>query len=88
MADVPNKTTVTDGDVGAFVRAIADEQRQGDAHLLVDLTGGMELYEDLLAQLGQHTTGKGCLYLKRVNQADPQTLRDIIDRSYRTATQT
>jgi hypothetical protein len=138
VADVPNKTAATDGDVGAFVRTIADEQRRGDAQLLVDLmrevtgqppvlwgtsiigfgsqhyrypsgregdtvavgfsprkaqtvlylTGGMDLYEDLLTQLGQHTTGKGCLYLKRVNQADPRTLREIIDRAYRTATQT
>jgi hypothetical protein len=138
VADVSNKTAATDGDVGAFVTAIADEQRRGDAQLLVDLmrevtgqppvlwgtsiigfgsqhyrypsgregdtvavgfsprkaqtvlylTGGMDLYEDLLTQLGQHTTGKGCLYLKRVDQADPQTLREIIDRAYRTATQT
>jgi hypothetical protein len=138
MADVPNKTAATDGDVDAFVSAIADEQRQGDARLLVDLmrevtgqppvlwgtsiigfgsrhyrypsgregdtaavgfsprkaqtvlylTGGMDLYQDLLTQLGQHTTGKGCLYLKRVNQADPESLRAIIDRSYRTATET
>jgi hypothetical protein len=138
VADAPNKTAATDGDVDAFVQAIPDEQRQGDARLLVDLmrevtgqppvlwgtsiigfgsqhyrypsgregdtvavgfsprkaqtvlylTGGMELYEDLLTQLGQHKTGKGCLYLKRVAQADPEILRDIVDRAYRTATQT
>jgi len=132
-----NKTTATDGDVGAFISSIADEQRRGDAHLLVDLirdvtgqppvlwgtsiigfgsrhyrypsgregdtvavgfsprkaqtvlylTGGLDLYEDLLTQLGQHQTGKACLYLKRVDQANPQTLRDIADRSYRTATE-
>jgi hypothetical protein len=138
MADTPNKTVATNGDVGAFIDAITDEQRRGDAQLLVDLmrdvtrqspvmwgtsiigfgsrhyryasgregdtaavgfsprkaqtvlylTGGMDLYEDLLGQLGQHKTGTGCLYLKRVDQADPSALRDIIDRSYRTATET
>jgi hypothetical protein len=138
VADASNKTAATDGDVDAFVQAIPDEQRKGDARLLVDLmrevtgqppvlwgtsiigfgslhyrypsgregdtvavgfsprkaqtvlylTGGMDLYEDLLTQLGQHKTGKGCLYLKRVDQADPEILRDIVDRAYRTATQT
>lgn len=56
------------------------------AQTVLYLNGGMDLYEDLLAQLGQHTTGKGCLYLKRVDQADPPTLRAIIDRAYRAAT--
>lgn len=56
------------------------------AQTVLYLTGGMDLYEDLLAQLGQHTTGKGCLYLKRADQADQRTLRAIIDRAYRTAT--
>jgi hypothetical protein len=55
------------------------------AQTVLYLTGDMELYADLLARLGQHTTGKGCLYLKRVDQAVPQALRDIVDRSYRTA---
>jgi hypothetical protein len=135
MAD--NKTTATDGDVTAFVDAIADEQRQRDARLLVDLmrevtgqppvmwgasiigfgsrhyryasghegdtaaigfsprkaqtvlylTGPLDEYQDLLDRLGKHTTGKGCLYLKRVEQADAQALRDIVARSYRTATE-
>jgi hypothetical protein len=58
------------------------------AQTVLYLTGGVDLYEDLLTQLGQHKTGKGCLYLKRVDQADPEILRDIIDRAYRTATQT
>ena len=138
MADVPNKTAPTDGDVGAFLTTIPDEQRRRDGQLLVSLmrevtgqppvlwgpsiigfgsrhyrypsgregdtaavgfsprkaqtvlylTGGLDLYEDLLARLGQHKTGKSCLYLKRVDQADSQTLRDIVDRAYRTATET
>lgn len=54
------------------------------AQTVLYLNGGMDLYEDLLAQLGQHTTGKGCLYLKRVDQADQLALRAIVDRAYRT----
>lgn len=135
MADRANKTTATDGDVGAFLESIADDQRRGDAKLLVNvmgevtgqpavmwgtsiigfgsrhyryssgregdtaavgfsprkaqtvlyLTGGLEEYEDLLAGLGPHQTGKGCLYLKRVDQVDTQALRAIVARSYNAA---
>lgn len=49
------------------------------------LTGYLESYEDLLARLGPHTHGKGCLYVKRVDQADQQALREIVARSYETA---
>jgi hypothetical protein len=55
------------------------------AQSVLYLTGGLEDYDDLLARLGQHTTGKGCLYLKRVDQADQQALREIVDRSFRAA---
>jgi hypothetical protein len=58
------------------------------AQTVLYLTGGLDLYEDLLARIGPHATGRGCLYLRRADQADPQALRDIIDRSYRTATLT
>jgi hypothetical protein len=136
VAGDSNKTTATNGDVGAFVDAIDDEQRRRDAKLLVDLmgevtsqpavlwgssiigfgsrhyrypsgregdtvavgfsprkaqtavylTGALEEYDDLLARLGPHQTGQGCLYLKRVDQANADALRDIIARSYRAAT--
>ena len=131
-----NKTTATDGDVGAFLAGIADEQRRRDAISLAGLmrevtgqpavlwgsaivgfgafhyryptgregdapavafsprkaqtvlylSGGMEQYADLLDRLGPHTTGKACLYVKRVDQADATALREIITLSYRLAT--
>jgi hypothetical protein len=56
------------------------------AQTAVYLTGALEEYDDLLARLGPHQTGKGCLYLKRADQADTNALRDIIARSYRAAT--
>ena len=37
MARSSNKTIATDGDVGAFLDAVADEQRRRDARLLLDL---------------------------------------------------
>jgi hypothetical protein len=39
---------------------------------------------DLLARLGPHTTGKGCLYVKRLDAVDHEVLADLIDRSWRT----
>ena len=135
MADSGNKTTATDGDVGAFINGIGDDQRRRDATLLIDtlrevtgeppvlwgtsivgfgsrhyrydsgregdtpavsfspraaqttlyLSGAMEEYASPLERLGQHKLGKGCLYLKRVDQADASVLHDVIARSYRLA---
>lgn len=128
-----NKTAPTGDDVGAFVDAIADETRRGEAQLLIDvmrdvtgappvlwgtsivgfgsqhltyasgreldnfrvgfaprkaqsvlyLAGGVEEYQDILPRLGRYSTGKSCLYLKRVADADPAALRELVDRSYR-----
>jgi hypothetical protein len=55
------------------------------AQTVLYLTGGLAKYADLLPRLGQHQTGKGCLYLKRVDQADAAILREIAARSYRFA---
>jgi hypothetical protein len=57
------------------------------AETVLYLTGALEDYQDLVGRLGKHRTGKSCLYLKQVDQADPQALRDILARSYRTATE-
>jgi uncharacterized protein DUF1801 len=55
------------------------------AQSVLYVTGYLDGYADLLAKLGPHTAGKGCLYLKRVNQADQAVLREIIARSYQAA---
>ncbi len=34
--------------------------------------------EALLAKLGKHTTGKGCLYVKRLADVDAQVLKKLI----------
>ncbi len=41
-------------------------------------------YEDDLADLGPHTTGVGCLYLKDLEKVDMTVLRRILTESYRT----
>jgi hypothetical protein len=53
-------------------------------HLVIYLVGEFEnRYQSLLARLGPHKTGKGCLYLKRLDDVDQDALRELIDRSVR-----
>ena len=40
-------------------------------------------HQSALARLGPHQTGKGCLYIKRLDEVDHDALRELIDRSVR-----
>jgi hypothetical protein len=40
-------------------------------------------YPSLLARLGPHKAGKGCLYVRRLDDVDQDALRELIDRSVR-----
>ena len=51
-------------------------------NLVVYLVGGFEdRYPKLLERLGPHTTGKTCLYLKRLAEVDLHVLRQLVERS-------
>jgi hypothetical protein len=53
-------------------------------HMAIYLVGEFESrYQSVLARLGSHKTGKGCLYLKRLDDVDQDALRELIDRSVR-----
>ncbi|MEU0566809.1 DUF1801 domain-containing protein [Nonomuraea sp. NPDC005983] len=53
-------------------------------HLVVYLVGGFEeRHASVLARLGPHGTGRGCLYLKRLNDVDESALRELINRTVR-----
>ena len=53
-------------------------------HLVIYLIGGFESrHRRALARLGPHQTGKGCLYIKRLDNVDRDALRELIDRSVR-----
>jgi hypothetical protein len=51
---------------------------------------GLVLYDEheennrLLAKLGKHTRGKGCLYIKSLEEIDEKVLRTMIENGYRT----
>ncbi|MGY0008070.1 DUF1801 domain-containing protein [Micromonospora sp. I033] len=52
--------------------------------LVLYLVGGFEeRYPSVLARLGPHKTGKGCLYLKRLDAVDESALRELVDRTVR-----
>lgn len=53
-------------------------------HLVIYLVGEFDTrYKPVLARLGPHKLGKGCLYLKRLADVDQDALRELIDRSVR-----
>src|SRR5690242_8023367 len=53
-------------------------------HLVIYLVGEFtERHRSALARLGPHKTGKGCLYIKRLDDVDASALRELIDRSVR-----
>lgn len=49
------------------------------ANLTIYGIGGLEERDDLLKKLGKHTTGKGCLYIKRLSDVDLPTLKTLIE---------
>ena len=53
---------------------------------VVYLNDGISAHEYLLARLGPHTHGVGCLYLKDVAAVDLSVLEEIVRRSYATLT--
>lgn len=50
------------------------------------LADGIGAHSELLAKLGPHTTGVGCLYLKDLEQIDLGVLERVVRDSYTTVT--
>ncbi len=53
--------------------------RKNDLTLYIRIGSGG--FKDLLARLGKHKTGKGCLYLKGLEGVDLRTLKELIEKS-------
>ena len=56
-------------------------------NLTLYVYGHLEHYADLLARLGKHTTGKSCLYIKRLAAVDQDVLRELLVESMAQAAQ-
>lgn len=52
----------------------------------VYLSDGVGAHADLLQELGPHTTGVGCVYLKNLDDVDLEVLETIVRRSYQALT--
>lgn len=50
-------------------------------NLTLYITDGFDQYDALLGKLGKHTTGKSCLYIKRLADVDQQVLRELVQQS-------
>jgi hypothetical protein len=49
--------------------------------LSIYIMPNLDAYEDRLAGLGPHRTGRSCLYIKRLANVDAGVLRDLITRA-------
>lgn len=66
-----------------------DSGREGDcfvtgfsprkATLTIYVMPGFDPFDEALAKLGPHRTGKSCLYLKRLDGVDRDVLRSLLD---------
>jgi len=50
-------------------------------NLTLYIMDGFEEYDDLLGKLGKHSTGKSCLYVKRLENIDLEILKEMIAKS-------
>jgi hypothetical protein len=50
-------------------------------NLTVYIMSGFDQEPELMQRLGKHTTGKSCLYLKRLGDVDREVLKELVRRS-------
>jgi hypothetical protein len=50
-------------------------------NLTLYIMSGFSGFDDLMSKLGKHTTGKSCLYLKRLADIDLDVLSELIKQS-------
>jgi hypothetical protein len=56
--------------------------RKGNITLYI--MGGFEKQAALLKKLGKHSTGKGCLYIKKLRDVDTKVLKELVSASVQT----
>ncbi|MDX1406873.1 MAG: DUF1801 domain-containing protein [Saprospiraceae bacterium] len=49
--------------------------------LTLYIMSGFKRHDELMAKLGKHTTGKSCLYIKRLSDIDMTVLEELIRES-------
>lgn len=61
-----------------FVIGFSPRKQQISLYLMT----GFKKYDELLAKLGKHKTGKSCLYIKRLSDVDLAVLESLLQESY------
>lgn len=56
--------------------------------LTLYVTAGIERFPRLLAKLGKHKAGKGCLYIKKLDDVNLSVLEDLLKQSVEWTTKT
>jgi len=50
-------------------------------NLTLYIMSGFDEYEQLLGKLGKHSTGKSCLYIKKIEDVDMDVLKELVKKS-------
>ena len=74
---------------------VYDSGRKGDwfltgfsprkQNLTLYMMGGFNQFPDLMKQLGKYSIGKGCLYIKRLEDVDTKILQKLLTQSVKAA---
>jgi hypothetical protein len=57
-------------------------------NLTLYILGGFDEHGELLDKLGKYTLGKGCLYIKKLDDVDTKVLRELVARSVKKVAKT
>ncbi len=50
--------------------------------LTLYIMAGFDQYDTLMSKLGKYTTGKACLYIKKIEDVDMDVLRELVKASF------
>lgn len=74
---------------------VYESGREGDSFIIgfsprkqnitLYIMGGFDQFEDLLQQLGKHSTGKSCLYINKLEDINLNILKKLINKSMKAA---
>ena len=54
-------------------------------NLTLYIMGGFNQFPNLMQQLGKHSTGQGCLYIKKLEDVDKKILQKLINKAVKAA---
>lgn len=52
-------------------------------NLALYLTGGQSSFPEILKKLGKHSTGKGCIYINKIEDVDVKVMEQLFKESFK-----